>query len=564
MALTALLPDLTQILLTSLLPLLATLYTLYIAIYRLYLSPLASIPGPRLAALTQWYEFYYDVILHGQYTFKIIELHKQYGPIIRINPWEVHIADPDFHRELLPTNTNRRRHRTPFFTKQFGADESIVSTNDHDLHKLRRSAVAPFFSMQNMRALQPVIEERVDALLARLREHGRTKKETPLNMMYPYSAMTYVEDPDFRAEITNGILTGSNYGKVFQHFPFLVPFLASTPPRMLAAISPFYRTFLHLRACITVQIGEIDKSLRSEEGKNAHLDIPHPTIFHSFVNTEALPPVEKSVPRIAHEGHVIVQGGTVTTSWALTISTFHLLNQHTTVLEKLRNELREAIPDANESVELAWLEQLPYLRAVVKESMRLSIGASGRITRVAPDETLRFKPSKLCLQCYPDIMKTTTDKEREWLLPPGTEISMTSYQITTNPEIFPDPHAFVPERWLGKENEMSKLEKYLTVFGHGARVCLGMQLAHAEMYLMLSKLWRVWEGGPQVGGSVGGDGNEEVKSKDKGGRRDGQTAVGRLRLAEGVTVRDVEMAEDWFIPVPYRGSKGVRVYFECY
>ena len=45
--------------------------------------------------------------------------------------------------------------------------------------------------MQNMRALQPVIEERIDALLARLREHGKTKREMPLDMMYPYSAMTY-------------------------------------------------------------------------------------------------------------------------------------------------------------------------------------------------------------------------------------------------------------------------------------------------------------------------------------------------------------------------------------
>ncbi|EAA35684.2 cytochrome P450 [Neurospora crassa] len=536
---------LTQPLLIMFLLSLLTLYTIYIAYHRLYLSPLADIPGPRLAALTQWYEFYYEVILHGQYTFKIIELHKQYGPIIRINPWEVHIADPDFHRELLPTNTNRRRHRTPFFTKQFGADESIVATNDHDLHKLRRSAVGPFFSTQNTRALQPVIEERVDALLARLREHGKTKKDIPLNMMYAYSATSYdiiseycfaksehaVEDPDFRAEITNGILTGSNYGKIFQHFPFLVPFLASIPPGMLAAISPFYRTFLHLRACITAQIGEIEKSLRSEEGKNAHLDIPHPTIFHSFVNTEALPPIEKSVPRIAQEGQVL---------------------------------LREALPDdADEPVELARLEQLPYLRAVIKESMRLSVGASGRITRVAPDETLRFKPSKLCLRCYPDDQLKTTaeDKEKEWLLPPGTEVSMTSYQITTNPEIFPDPHAFVPERWLGKENEM-RLDKYMTVFGHGARVCLGMQLAYAEMYLMLSKMWRVWEGGPQVGGGEDEDGKEDVEEKK--GRRDGRTTVGRLRLAEGVTVRDAEMAEDWFIPVPYRGSKGVRVYFESY
>jgi hypothetical protein len=40
------------------------------------------------------YEAYYDLILGGQYTFKIIELHKQYGPIIRISPWELHISDP--------------------------------------------------------------------------------------------------------------------------------------------------------------------------------------------------------------------------------------------------------------------------------------------------------------------------------------------------------------------------------------------------------------------------------------------------------------------------------------
>lgn len=39
------------------------------------------------------YEAYYDLILGGQYTFKIIELHKKYGPIIRISPWELHISD---------------------------------------------------------------------------------------------------------------------------------------------------------------------------------------------------------------------------------------------------------------------------------------------------------------------------------------------------------------------------------------------------------------------------------------------------------------------------------------
>ena len=47
--------------------------------YRLYFSPLSNFPGPKLAAATLWYEFYYDAIRKGRYTFKIMELHGKYG-----------------------------------------------------------------------------------------------------------------------------------------------------------------------------------------------------------------------------------------------------------------------------------------------------------------------------------------------------------------------------------------------------------------------------------------------------------------------------------------------------
>jgi hypothetical protein len=61
------------------------LYSVVVVIYRLYLSPLSKFPGPKLAAATLLYEAYYDVILGGQYTFKIKELHEQYGELIRSN-----------------------------------------------------------------------------------------------------------------------------------------------------------------------------------------------------------------------------------------------------------------------------------------------------------------------------------------------------------------------------------------------------------------------------------------------------------------------------------------------
>lgn len=47
--------------------------------HRLFLHPLSRYPGPKLAAITRWYEGYYDVIKNGQYTFKIKEIHQKYG-----------------------------------------------------------------------------------------------------------------------------------------------------------------------------------------------------------------------------------------------------------------------------------------------------------------------------------------------------------------------------------------------------------------------------------------------------------------------------------------------------
>ena len=54
----------------------------YLIVVRLILSPIAGFPGPKLAGLTFWYEFYYDVVLGGRYTWKIKELHEKYGEFL--------------------------------------------------------------------------------------------------------------------------------------------------------------------------------------------------------------------------------------------------------------------------------------------------------------------------------------------------------------------------------------------------------------------------------------------------------------------------------------------------
>ena len=55
------------------------------AVYRLYLHPLAKFPGPKLAALSTWYEGYYEIVLEGRFPWQLKALHDQYGEYTRVS-----------------------------------------------------------------------------------------------------------------------------------------------------------------------------------------------------------------------------------------------------------------------------------------------------------------------------------------------------------------------------------------------------------------------------------------------------------------------------------------------
>lgn len=58
---------------------LIVLYNLALVTFRVYLSPLSKFPGPKLAAATLWYEFYYDVVRQGKFAWEIKRMHEIYG-----------------------------------------------------------------------------------------------------------------------------------------------------------------------------------------------------------------------------------------------------------------------------------------------------------------------------------------------------------------------------------------------------------------------------------------------------------------------------------------------------
>ena len=57
----------------------SALYVLGLVVHRLFFSPIAGFPGPKLAAITTWYELYYDAVHKGKYLFEIEKMHDKYG-----------------------------------------------------------------------------------------------------------------------------------------------------------------------------------------------------------------------------------------------------------------------------------------------------------------------------------------------------------------------------------------------------------------------------------------------------------------------------------------------------
>lgn len=127
----------TLVLLTLFVLILWVIRQILVILYRLIWHPLAKFPGPKLASATTAYEFYFDAIKGGQYTFEIGRMHMKYGenlslyrcapftyysyqgPIVRISPSELHVNDPEFIEELYP-GPGKARDKYSYATGQFG------------------------------------------------------------------------------------------------------------------------------------------------------------------------------------------------------------------------------------------------------------------------------------------------------------------------------------------------------------------------------------------------------------------------------------------------------------
>ncbi|KAL5285731.1 hypothetical protein ACFFRR_007420 [Megaselia abdita] len=167
----------------------------------------------------------------------------------------------------------------------------------------------------------------------------------------------------------------------------------------------------------------------------------------------------------------MLMAGVDTTSSAFVTVLYHLaINQEKQ--SKLREECYKVSPDTFTELNADKLRNLPYLRACIKEALR--------ITPITPGN-FRMAGQDLVLSGYK--------------IPKGTGVLMCVMAASNSEDFFPQAHDYLPERWLKSRDDACPHMKannpfvYLP-FGFGPRTCIGKRIAEMEIECLIIKLLR--------------------------------------------------------------------------
>ncbi|KAI1342455.1 cytochrome P450 [Xylariaceae sp. FL0016] len=443
-------------------------YRVLVALYNISpLHPLSRFPGPKRAACSYLYEAYYDWFLGGRYGKKIKDMHAKYGPIVRINPDELHCNDPLFTDEIYAAG-GRIRDKWQHQLNTGGAGPVAVtgfSTVHHELHRSRKGALNRFFSRQQVMRLEGEVNEFAQRCVNKmLRYAGKESFDVKeafncftadIISQYAFGeSMGFIDQEGWEPNFATWVKSFFKSAYMMRH---------NTPARSLAAFAPMMADYMgeDIKAVMRQMMVTIPNYIQ------AALDNPeNGRVFADLIDSKVLPEEEKTMYRLSGEGFNFLLAGTETTAASLTVITFHLLDKPH-IYAKLMKAL-DGIDPSN----LKWseLEQRPYLWAVIHESLRMMPGVSHRSARIARTE---------------DLVYRSEDQSIEMVIPKGTPIGMTSMINHWNEKLFPNPDEYLPERWLlGDGTPNHALEKRLIAFGKGTRDCIGRHLAYCELFIM--------------------------------------------------------------------------------
>ncbi|KAI2610584.1 cytochrome P450 [Hypoxylon sp. NC1633] len=420
---------------------------------------LSKAPGPTLAGCTDLWRAYQQH--NGRLRQKLLDLHSQCGPIVRYGVRSISINDPEVINVVYGS-------RAGFVTAdsykvlvgiQNGKEvSSLVSTSDETRHAALRRSVANVFTPTAVLDHEKSTDETIADLLGVMSRKTHFDLSSMLLWFTMDAAGRFSFSEPFGCLQAEGDASGSiklvrdrfdHWGR-WSSIPQLERLVYRNPIALRQKRGPS-----NMAAAAATKL----------KARASHPDdgIEHLDLLQKFLEGGKTHPEALDSPGVIGMLMSTISGAGDTTATTMTVALFNLIKNPDS-LKKLEDEFFQAgLP---EIPEFSQVSKLPYLNAVIKESMRVFPVITWPMERSVPEGGATIAGM---------------------FFPEGTSVGCLPSAVHQRVDIFgEDADAFRPERWLTSDREqLRRMEAAHMGFSRGRRSCLGQHIAILQMKKVL-------------------------------------------------------------------------------
>ncbi|CVL13698.1 uncharacterized protein FPRN_12073 [Fusarium proliferatum] len=450
-----------------------------IVVYRISFHPLAAVPGPWPAKVTGLYRTY--LYWRGTFHEDIVSLHKKYGTVVRINTNEVSTVDAVSIKQVYGFgNKNARKHQ---FYDAFRLDlPDAFNETDPANHALIRKRSSNAYSMSSIIAYEPYMQSVLDLCWSKIREYLASNNGEPIDMSEWSHHLAF----DFISELVCGQPMGHlNESKdvggiraTINSITKLVVLLGDIPTQTAFLRHPL-TTFVQTRILkmenpmegfFQFSVDRVRDRVTGRSGVDRKDMLSHFTYAKSTIE----PTADNIEREILRDVQTAFGAGSDTTSISMRAIIVYL-GLDMDIYKRLQKDIDDFYTANNlgalEPLTFKQTQQIPLIRAVVAESIRLVPAISGQLLRVSPG----------------------IEVDKYWI-PRGYTIGISAMAVNKEPSIFgDDAEKFRPDRWLESDDAYTRLDSASMTFGSGARGCLGKNIALVELQKFTAQFYRFFE-----------------------------------------------------------------------
>ncbi|KAJ7477012.1 cytochrome P450 [Mycena galericulata] len=435
--------------------------------------PLSKYPGPVACKISKmWLTF---IASRGKLHLYVKGLHDRYGPVVRIGPNELSITEVALVPSVLgaqgmpkgPMWEGRRISGKKGAGNKAAARGNLIGSRDPTLHAETRKAWNNAFIPAAIKGYEPMLIQRVTQLIEAL----GAKKEGSVDLSQWLSFFSF----DFMGDIAFGggfeLMRDGDKDGLWHKLErgLYLPALTQQIPWCIGFIP-----YLPMVGQETKALGKFafDQASRRLNEGSVHNDLFYYLMDDKRVDADPYP-----FPLVVSNSVLAIIAGSDTSATVMS-NTFFFLLSHPESYKRLQSELDEAFPvGGKEPTDAAVLATLPYLNAVIKESLRM------------------LPPVATSLQRAPTPGSGSKVLGDGSVIPEGTSVVVPPYTMHHDTRYFsPHPEQYIPERWLASsEDKFVCNEDAFIPFSTGPANCAGKNLAMLELRMVVAWVMQAFE-----------------------------------------------------------------------